>query len=60
MPEWVAIPFSRGFPDPGVKPGSSTLHADSLPLSHQGSASKREVILQRKSDWCRNGGMNVE
>ena len=30
--EWVAIPFSRrgGLPDPGIKPGSSELQADSL------------------------------
>ena len=29
--EWVAIPFSRGLPDPGVKARSLTLQADSLP-----------------------------
>ena len=23
--EWVAISFSRGFPDPGIEPGSPTL-----------------------------------
>ena len=28
--EWVAFPFSRGFPDPGIKPGSPALQADSL------------------------------
>ena len=28
--EWDAIPFSRGFPDPGIKPGSPKLQADSL------------------------------
>ena len=33
--EWVAIPFSRGASDPGVKPGSSALQADSLPLSQR-------------------------
>ena len=28
--EWVAIPFSRGFPDPGNEPWSPALQADSL------------------------------
>ena len=28
--EWVAKPFSRGPPDPGIKPGSPALQADSL------------------------------
>ena len=34
--EWVAISFSRDLHDPGIEPTSS-LQADSLPLSHQGS-----------------------
>ena len=29
--EWVAFPFSRDLPNPGIKPKSSTLQADSLP-----------------------------
>ena len=29
--EWVAIPFSRDLPDPGIKPVSPSLWADSLP-----------------------------
>ena len=29
--EWVAIPSSRGFPIPGIKPRSPTIQADSLP-----------------------------
>ena len=29
--KWVAISFSRDLPDPGIKPGSCTLQADSLP-----------------------------
>ena len=28
--EWAAIPFSRGFPNPGIKPGSPPLPTDSL------------------------------
>ena len=34
--EWVAISFSRGFPDPGIKPGSPALKADSLPSEASG------------------------
>ena len=34
--EWVAIPFSRGSPDPGVKLGSPALQADSLPSEPPG------------------------
>ena len=29
--EWVACPFSRGSPDPGIELGSPALQADSLP-----------------------------
>ena len=29
--EWVAIPFSRDLPNPGIEPRSSALQADSLP-----------------------------
>ena len=31
IPEWVAIPFSRGSSNPGMEPRSPTLPADSLP-----------------------------
>ena len=36
---WSGLPFpSPGdLPDPGIKPTSPALHADPLPLSHQGS-----------------------
>ena len=29
--EWVAIRFSKGFPDPGIEPESPALQVDSLP-----------------------------
>ena len=29
--EWVAIPFSRDLPDPGIKPWSLGVQANSLP-----------------------------
>ena len=35
--EWVAIPFSRDLPNPGIKPKSSTLQAILYQLSHQRS-----------------------
>ena len=34
--EWVAFPFSRDLPNPGIKPRSPTLRADSLPAEPQG------------------------
>ena len=36
---WHVLPFPppRGLPDPGIKPASPALQADSLQLSHQGS-----------------------
>ena len=35
--QWVAIPFSRDLRDPGIKPRSPSLQADSLLSSHQRS-----------------------
>ena len=34
--EWVAISFPRDLPDPGIKPGSPALQADSLPSEPPG------------------------
>ena len=34
--EWVAFPFSRGSPTPGIKPRSPALKGDSLPAEPQG------------------------
>ena len=34
--EWVVIPFSRELPNPGNKPGSLALQADSLPSEAPG------------------------
>ena len=42
--EWVAIPFSQGFPVPGIEPAFPVLQADSLPLSHLGSQNKNKKI----------------
>ena len=34
--EWIAIPFSRDLPNPGIEPGSPALQADSLPSEPPG------------------------
>ena len=41
--EWVAFPFSRGLPNPGIEPRSPALQADSLPAGSQGKLKKTEV-----------------
>ena len=50
--EWVAFLFSR---DPGIKPRSPTLQADSLPSEPQGKPSKRLrfSLWVRKIPWRR-------
>ena len=35
--EWVAVPFSRGLPNPGIEPRSPALQADSLPAEPLGN-----------------------
>ena len=34
--EWVAVPFSRDLPNPGIRPRSSSLQVDSLPAEPEG------------------------
>ena len=34
--EWVAVPFSKDLPDPGIEPRSPTLQVDSLPSEPPG------------------------
>ena len=41
--EWVAISFSRAFPDPGIEAASPALQADSLPTELQ--REPREPVL---------------
>ena len=36
--KWVTIAFSGDLSDAGIKPVSSALQVDSLPVSHQGSS----------------------
>jgi len=41
--EWVAFPFSRVLPNPGIEPRSPTLQADSLPAQPQGKSKNTGV-----------------
>ena len=43
--EWVAIPFSRDLPNPGIKSQSPALQADSLPSEAPGKP--LSIYLQR-------------
>ena len=42
--EWVAFPFSRDLPNPGIEPGSPALQADSLPAEPEGKPSSYRSI----------------
>ena len=44
--EWIAIPFSRGYSDPDIKPRSPTLQGDSLLSEPQGKPQKEQSKLQ--------------
>ena len=35
--EWIAFPFSKDLPNPGIEPRSPSLQVDSLPTEPQGS-----------------------
>ena len=43
--EWVAVPFSRGLPNPGIEPRPPILQADSLPAEPPGKPSNDIVML---------------
>ena len=53
--EWVAIPFSRDLPDPGIKPGSPALWVDPLPSEPPGKPRKNllKVNEPKSSGWRR-------
>ena len=44
--EWVAISSSGDLPDPGIKPGSPALHANSLPTEPPGKPKVYSETLQ--------------
>ena len=41
--EWVAVPFSRNLPNPGIEPRSPTLQVESLPSEPPGKLDSSEV-----------------
>ena len=41
--EWVAVPSPGDLPNPGIKPRSPTLQADSLPAEPQGKSENTGV-----------------
>ena len=45
--EWVAFPFSRGSPNPGIKLKSPSLQVDSLPPEPQGKPNKTLVMMYK-------------
>ena len=49
--EWVTIPFSGDFPNPGIKPGSPEFQADSLPFEPPGKPSCT-VRNGKGGLWC--------
>ena len=46
--EYLPCPSPGDLPDPGIEPGSPSLHADSLLLSHQGSPLVIYIIYERE------------
>ena len=55
--EWIAFPFSRDLPTPGIEPRFPTLQVDSLPAEPQGKpkqrAGKKKIpFIFEKSKLC--------
>ena len=52
---WSGLPFPspRDLPDPGIKPGSPTWQADSLPSDPPGKLSMGEIALSKKKKKVR-------
>ena len=49
--EWVAFPFSRGLPKPGIAPRFPTLQADSLPAESSGKPKNTGVSSLSLLQW---------
>ena len=54
MLEWVAFPFSRDLPNPGIEPRSPALQADSLPAEPPGKpfSGKESACRCRRHKRC--------
>ena len=46
--QWLPLPSPADLPNPGIKPRSPALQADSLPLSHQGSCLANIILNEKK------------
>ena len=49
--EWVAYPFSRDLPDPGIELGPPALQVDSLPAKLPGKPSREDITLKMRWAW---------
>ena len=57
--EWATIPFSRNLPNPGIKPRSSALQEDSLPVEPPGKPKNTGVSsLSLLQGLCPTQGSN--
>ena len=52
---WSGLPFPspEDLPDPGIKPWSPALQADSLPLTHLGKPQSGKIAQGQNSQWVR-------
>ena len=59
--EWVAISFPKDLPDPGIKPGSPALQADSLPSEPPGKPTcgveEWSTHCSERSEQGQDGGL---
>ena len=55
--EWVAMPSSRGSSNPGIKPRSPALQADSLPAEPQGKPKNTGVGSLSPLQWLPDPGI---
>ena len=58
--EWVAIPFSRGFPDSGIKPGSLALQTDSFPSEPPGKPKNPTWVRVKVADQAKIKGVHYK
>ena len=50
--EWVAMPFFRVLPSPGIEPRSPALQAASLPFEPPGKPSTSEIDIRQSARSC--------
>ena len=57
--EWVAYPFSRDFPNPGIEPESPALQADYLPTELSGNPGEEKFVclfVLKRHLWIKERG----